>query len=498
MKKVLLVVALAVALTFAFTATAFADHSPSFFIKWNAAGGFEGANAAVPSPHNGYVEGTQKCGVCHAVHRAPVATTGWTDDNAAQLVGAQPLGSLPYPADAGGTNRATRQVYRVPAGMDTQMLLQSDVAGACDYCHITTSIGGEQIYAGKVKYRLEATGLAGGSDWEGGFAHNNACTACHAVHGAFINPFAAAGATSSANVVFQGALGPKVVKAYAKNKSTTWQREIYLAGSSYNPALFGATKPVTTSAVDPQNAPLFASKADALAGTNSRLGVDVADAQVTAFCTFCHENYGSASEATINAEFTGATPASLASLIGTNTGLESYKVGAGLFQGPWEYNGYVARNSLTATAGTGGAGLDGHIPIKNHPMKAAVTTGWTAAGKTASAGQVAWKSSDTCRDCHDAGVEEVTGVMIQSWPHFTPGYFKFLKAGSYMGAAMTNVEADLAANQSLASTDTVGLNNIYSVLDSSTVIEEAMTTADGACLKCHVNSTNDAGVGKTF
>jgi mono/diheme cytochrome c family protein len=174
MKKLALVLALAVVLTFALTAVAFADHSPSFYIQWNDNGGYSEANSSTPSPHAGYAEGTQKCAVCHAVHRAAVAGLGYATDAQRAAIGGDPAqGGIEtqnppdgsFPADAGGTNRAKRATYLVPDGENTQMLLQSDVAGACDYCHIETSVGGEQIYAGAVKYRLEADSASGGSDW---------------------------------------------------------------------------------------------------------------------------------------------------------------------------------------------------------------------------------------------------------------------------------------------------------------------------------------------
>jgi len=503
MKRTLFVVALAVVLIVAFASTALADHSPSFFIKWNAAGGFEGANAAVPSPHAGYAEGTQKCGVCHATHRAPVAGTGWVNKLADPVNGTpanpdstQPTGAALYPADAGGTNRAMRQTYIVPDGTNTQMLLQSSVAGACDYCHITTAIGGEQIYAGAVKYRLEATGANGGSDWEGGFAHNNACTACHAVHGAFSVAGATGSPTADGNLVFKGAAAPKVLKAYAKNTSTTWQSAVVMAGTSANlTGLFANPSAVATSAtlVDANNVPLFASKSDAILGTNVRIGVDVADAQVSAFCTFCHENYSYGSEQLVNPQnvnVTGATVATQRALA-----FDAKVVGKGLFQGPWVYKS-PADGVLYSARGTSPTGLDGQLAVKNHPMKKAEAS--FVAGGDNFAGQAAFADADTCRSCHDAGVEEFTGVMVQSWPHFTPGYFKFLKTADHLGGTMTNIDADLSAEATVAAGDSAGLAAIQAVLDDPMVIEEAQATADGACLKCHVNGAGTAGVGKTY
>jgi len=504
MKKVLFVLALAVALTFAITATAFADHSPSFFITWNAAGGYEGANAAVPSPHAGYAEGTQKCQVCHAEHRAPVAGTGYADLATRAAIGGDPTqagyNGAPYPADAGGTNRAVRQTYQVPDGTSTQMLLQSSVAGACDYCHITSSVGGLQIYAGAVKYRLEAGSAEGGSDWEGGYAHNNACTACHAVHGAF-SLAGAVGGDANGNLVFKGAVGPKTLKAYAKNASTTWQSAVVYAGTAANLVPYFTTPgavQVSATLVSADNVPLFASKADAIAGTNARIGVDVADAQVSAFCAFCHENYGWASESIINPQNVNATPATVAAQ--RALAFEAKVIGKGLFQGPWVYKSPAdgvlrgTRDSSTATTWT--AGFDGQVPVKNHPMKNAEAS-FVAAGDNF-AGQAAFAASNTCRDCHDAGVEGFVGVMIQSWPHFTPGYFKFLKTSAYLGGPMEDIDPDLAANPTFAAGDPALATFQTDVLDNPLVIEEAQANADGACLKCHVNAAQTAGIGITF
>lgn len=508
MKRVPYVLALAVILVLALSAPAYADHSPSFFIKWNPSGGYEHANVG-GTPHSGYVEGSQKCQVCHAEHRAPLAGTGYADLTTRAAIGGDPTQAgydgTPYPADAGGTNRAVRQTYLVADGLNTQMLLMSDVSGACDYCHIQTAIGGEQIYAGNSKYHVEADSAAGGSDWEGGYAHNNACTACHAVHGSY-NP--GAGFDGVGNKVFQGPIGNKILKAYAKTTSTTWQQAVVVAGYNvtdeqleaydFIPAL--VTRDSTPNAtVSADNIPLFASKADALAGTNVRDTVDIADAQVTAFCTFCHENYGWASESVINPQNIGITPAQVAAQRALPD--EARVIGKGLFQGPWVYKNPATgtlvgvRDSSTATSYT--KGIDGQLAVKNHPMKPAELT-FSAGGATTSV-RVAWKASNTCRDCHDAGLDSGTGVLIQSWPHFTPGYFKFLKTAAYLGGGMTNIDPALAANWTFASSNTTGLKNFQqSVLDSATVIEDAQANADGACLKCHVNSTRSAGVGINY
>jgi len=71
--------------------------------------------------------------------------------------------------------------------------------------------------------------------------------------------------------------------------------------------------------------PALPSATDAINGTNVRPGNGVKDAQVSAFCTFCHTNYGYASEATVNPD-----------------GDRS------LFQGPW----YALAGTVPNVAGT--------------------------------------------------------------------------------------------------------------------------------------------------
>ena len=89
MKKTILVVVLALVLTFAFAAGAFAttgkffkggvDYytwlnptgSPSPGTAWVASGTSTiGANTANPGVHANYLATTAKCGICHSVHRA--------------------------------------------------------------------------------------------------------------------------------------------------------------------------------------------------------------------------------------------------------------------------------------------------------------------------------------------------------------------------------------------------------------------------------------------
>jgi hypothetical protein len=374
------------------------------------------------------------------------------------------------------------------------MLLQSTVANACDYCHIITSSGGVQLYGGKTAYRT--------GEWNEGFAHGNACTACHAVHGVANNygdP-----AQYGQYGTFQGPLRPKILKLRTKgaggagNLAYVWQDETIAIGSAGRADLIansgiagmaawataqtpadstGATSPPDVTAVDPLNVPLFPSKTDAIMGTNVRPGTDAREAQASAFCTFCHQNYGWASEAVVNPD-----------------GDKS------LFQGPWyalvgtvpnvEWFGTPV-GSYTNSNNQGGQTM----PFKNHPLKSVDGT-FTAAGKAASVpAQVAFAGSETCITCHDAGVRDTPGFVVVSYPHFTPGYFHFTKTAAHVGGSMTYAPP---ISDVYAFGDAAGIAAAQAFLDSSTSYDEAITVADGQCLKCHVNAAETAGVGKNY
>ena len=222
MKKTLVVMILATALVFAFAAVAQARPNGNIYIKWSAAA----PNDTVPTPHAGYTTATEKCNVCHSVHYA--ATSGFT-----------------WPDTAGaGANAWTADTA------ETQMLLRSSVANACNYCHITTSVGGVQLYGGAVSnYTVGST-----------FAHNGpsaACSGCHAVHGAG---------------TFQGANLSKILRVRS-------DRPI-------QPEVIGAAGGNTAIAA------LFAGQAAAVASGDKYV-------QQVAFCTQCHAEYTDASESTI-------------------------------------------------------------------------------------------------------------------------------------------------------------------------------------------------------
>jgi hypothetical protein len=496
MKKTLFVIALAVALTFMFAAAAFADHSPTFYVEWNKTASFTGyavsfGNAGTGSPHQNYLEGTEKCGVCHAVHRAPVYGVKW-DTN--------PAVEASKTAVAGG--QYNRQEFDNTAGglilpNQPQMLLQASVANSCDYCHIVTAIGGDQLYAGKPAYRS--------GEWNEGFAHGNACTGCHVVHGVsanYGNP-----SLWGQYGTFQGPIRSKVLKVRAKGSGGAvgtaaeynWQdetvaigsagkAEMAAAGGAYATWAAGQTAADYTNqvrvnyAVDPKNVPLFPSATDAIMGTNVRPDASAYDAQSGVFCTFCHQNYGWASEATVNPD-----------------GDRS------LFQGPW----YALAGVVPNVTGSGWQTMNGATaygaPFKNHPVKP-VLGAFVADGKSATVpNDVAFANASTCVSCHDAGlnrpVDSQTGVWIESYPHFTPGYFHFVKSSAYVGASMANGPVELGLIPAVLSpSNTAGIAAAQAWLDDTNNYDESTTVQDGQCLKCHVADSNPvgSGIGKTF
>jgi predicted CXXCH cytochrome family protein len=118
---VILLVAFAVPLAYA--------NTESGYVTWTA-----GVPNDTPplTPHAGYATTTQKCAVCHAVHKAPA---------------------------------------------DGELLLRGTAAESCTYCHIQTEIGITVIYGGVLaNYTTE--------DDHGHQSPAVTCIDCHAVHGA--------------------------------------------------------------------------------------------------------------------------------------------------------------------------------------------------------------------------------------------------------------------------------------------------------------------------
>lgn len=483
MKKALFVLALAVVLTVAFATAAYAEHAPSNYSQWNTT---YGTNAAIPSPHAGYSTTTVKCSVCHSIHRSSVPGLRIRNQvNGDWIVG--------------------------DTTSDSQMMLRSSVANSCDYCHIETAAGGVRLYNGNEENRHSAL-------WDGGYGHTvtNACTYCHAVHGA--NTFkgdatSAAGKTikytatqHTRNELFSTVL-PSGNVVYGV---TSWGINPNVAGNManhtfHNPdsgedIVIGVEDEIYTEdasgvLTDPNNKAQVLGLQNLVLGTgtliNSAADASWKDVQVGAFCTTCHSNmYSSASENVQNPD-----------------------QDSGLWGGT--YGGWTDVAAFPYSSGT--------WKVKGHPVVDA-TADFAAGGSTLGTGKtVAWASADTCRKCHDAGTDDApAGVVYSSWPHITPGYYRFMGAGASAAeyAAAGSVQADmvddattwLTAEEYLYPTDSAPAGSsdqadgymLYPGQNykSDNALAPETTShigTDGLCLKCHVQAGGASlGVGKSF
>ncbi len=266
MKKSIVLIALVCVMVFAFASIAMADHSPQFYFNWQAGTGVTSSptfQAVFPtaagltfsidngsyalgtaSPHKGYSQTTAKCGVCHSVHRAPTLGTGST---------AAPTTSSRY-----ALNRLHHDRHRRHSAATE--VHRSD---ACAYCHISS--GYHLMYGGDATMAWTTSADAEYS-WNEFYGHTSNCVQCHAVHGAYTLP------------------GSKILKYQGVKASSTFELQV-------QPEVY-------------TNSPLWASKADMLAGTLKPAaiadGVTLEDASVTAHCSICHANYSPDNNTMIN------------------------------------------------------------------------------------------------------------------------------------------------------------------------------------------------------
>ena len=431
MKKSFLVIALVCVMVFSFAATAMADHSPDFYFNFN-----DGANVAnntsfqavfpttwnvniaidngswalgTATPHSGYSQSTAKCGVCHAVHRAPSGT--------AAQVAADPLAANTgtfATADQGIAGNAAVSSSRYSADAwtaeaSTQMLLRSSAARACIYCHVTEAPD-HKMYGGDTTLAIVGDSPTG---WGQFYAHSTGCTGCHAVHGA--NTFKSADGTVDKYILkYQGIknLGTVALKV---------QPEVYgFDGLANKPAAYGS---------------LYTSLANMQAGTLSAAataaGVTPKAAAITAQCTICHASYA-VGEETINANYLNGELFQAGTWANANGA--STKIWVGNAANPVTVLPGVA--GLTYTGGTPSAmtGDPGAVILayKNHPMNggtAAFKGSGASAFFTANSVLISSGGSSTCQSCHNAPEVAVDGnYTIQSFPHYTPGYYKFMSA----------------------------------------------------------------------
>jgi hypothetical protein len=339
------------------------------------------------------------------------------------------------------------------------MLLKTTAARACLYCHVVEAP--TKMYGGDVNLTIANANNAGG--WNDFYAHTTGCTACHAVHGA--NTFKSADGTVDPYILkYKGvkSLGTIALKV---------QPEVY--GTTYNAAGTALTEAGS----------LYASYSDMLAGTLSATasgaGVTPKAAAITAQCSICHASYA-VGEEVINADYSNAElfqPGTWSSANGSVA-----KIWVGNAANPVVALPHPGTPGLTYTGGTPSAmtGAAGSLILayKNHPMNAG-TTGFNGAGASAAfanaitAGSgilISSSGASTCQSCHNAPESAVDGAYVtQSFPHYTPGYYKFMRAQNQAAFDTPSTIAQVNA----------GAQAFYSNGGKPAVMN------DGYCTKCH-------------
>jgi hypothetical protein len=288
--------------------------------------------------------------------------------------------------------------------------------------------------------------------WGQFYAHTTGCTGCHAVHGA--NTFKGSG-VASLILKYQGVknLGTIALKV---------QPEVYGSdGVANKPANYGS---------------LYTSQANMINGvlspTASGAGVSRLAAAITAQCSICHASYA-VGEETINANYLNAElfqPASWANANGSTA-----QVWVGNAADPVSVLPGIA--GLTYTGGTHSAmtGSAGSLIMayKNHPMNGGAAP-FKGAGAsaffTSNNVTISNAGSSVCQSCHNAPETASDGnYLIQSFPHYTPGYYKFMTA---QNQAAFNTPTTLAQF-------TGGRQAFYSNGGKPAIMN------DGYCTKCH-------------
>ena len=154
MRKRFLVISILTIAVFCLTVgPALADHSPTFYVEWSKTVASRVTtppfgNAGTGSPHANYLEGTEKCGSATPCTVHPLAGVKW-DTNPSVEASRTPVAGGQY-------NRQEFETTGMPCA-------DADAAAdqrreRCDYCHIITAIGGDQLYGGKTSVPLAASG----------------------------------------------------------------------------------------------------------------------------------------------------------------------------------------------------------------------------------------------------------------------------------------------------------------------------------------------------
>lgn len=393
MKKSLLAIALAGVMVFGFASTALADHSPQFYFDfqtgtaitngvrfrqvfpstWNVTFNIDNGT----SPHGLYSQTSAKCSVCHSVHRAPTA-------------GTSSQSTLDFGGTANSSSRYAESTWTAQA--TTQLLLRSSAAASCTYCHVSS--GAKKMFGGDASLALFGEGE---NSWNEFYSHTTGCTSCHAVHGA--NTFGGNGVAGL------------VLKYQGVKKLGTIPLVV-------QPEVYG-------------NSPLYANFTDMVNGNVKAAaltaGVTPLTAAVTAQCSICHVNYSPASNQVINPGWTNPNLFQGGSWGSANGSTQ------GIFVG-------TTADPVAALPGVPGATYTNRaftgtpsswiMAFKNHPMKVpdATFAGAGAGAGVAGLVSVSGTQSLTCQSCHDAPTVLTAGYYVSSFPHYTPGYYKFMRA----------------------------------------------------------------------
>jgi nitrate/TMAO reductase-like tetraheme cytochrome c subunit len=439
-----LAIALVSVMVLGFAGTALADHSPQFYFDFQTGAGvthgvrflqvFPPADFNVSfaidngtSPHGLYSQTSAKCSVCHSVHRAP-------------YLGTSSQSTLDFGGLAQTSSRYAESTWTAQA--DTQLLLRSTAANSCSYCHISS--GAKKMFGGDASSILAGGIFSDGvNSWQEFYAHTTGCTSCHAVHGAN---------------TFQGNGVAGLVLKYQGIKKL-------------------GTIPLVVEPEVYTNSPLYANFTDMINGTVKpaalAAGATPLSAAITAQCSVCHVNYSPANNQVINPNWTnpnlfqgGSWGSANGSTRGIFVGTTADPVAA--LPG---YPGAAFTNR--AVTGTPSSWI---MSFKDHPMKVpdAVFAGPGAGSGVASAGPVANAQSLTCQSCHDAPTILVAGYYVSSFPHYTPGYYKFMTAQDQGAFDTPSTIAQVM----------LGRQGFYNSFSPGRPGKPA-TMNDGYCKKCH-------------
>ncbi len=405
-----------------------ADFQRVFPASWNTTFTIDNGAGSDAVIHGSYSQSSAKCGACHAVHRAPTAgTSGYST------------------RDLGGTGQSASRYSSSAwtAQATTELLLKSTANNACSYCHISS--GPTKMYGGDATLALFGSGE---NSWNEFYGHTTGCTSCHAVHGAY---------------TFKGPDTARTVLKYQGVKKLgniplVVQPEVYT------------------------DSPLYANQADMIAGVVKPAaladGVTAREAAISAQCTVCHANYSPASNQVINPTYVNPVLFQPGSWASANGSVATFTANAPVTALP-------GSPGIVYTGTGDGAPASLAMAYKNHPMKKAdaVFNGAGASAGVKGLVPVTDTSSYTCLSCHNADriVDDTNGAdaggeyLISSFPHYTPGYYKFMKAQDQSRFDTPATLAELL----------LGRHGFFESGFGTARAGKPAVMNDGYCIKCH-------------